>query len=411
MASCWGAVAQVMINDSSVIIIYATLLGAGEMISVMTSSLQYLSLCFLMIPFAYLAERIGKKRQILCASALGCLMLLGTAAAPWCGQYAQAVLMCTLLIFAVTISGYLSAWFPLLDAIVPPERTGLFFGRLRFAWQTVAMVFIFISGWAIGKHASIGALQIIIVLAGLGMLGRFWYVNDMLEEKTRPKMPWPTVWRDIVANRPLTGFSVYLFCLYALANATVPVVFIFAKKHLLLADNVIVISSACSMGGLLCGYLFGGWAVHRHGVKPVFLTAHLVFGVLNLLLLTIHSNSFWTVFVLIGVITAYGFFLAFASIAVSSEMMALSPVNNKAMSIAFCYSLYAAGLGFSRLIASVILGSGILAAEWQCGGITFTKYHTLFLFYGCGTIAISVLLVLVPALTRDMQRLPQEVGV
>ena len=147
--------------------------------------------------------------------------------------------------------------------------------------------------------------------------------------------------------------------------------------------------------------------VHRHGVKPVFLAAHLGFGMLNLLLLTIHSNSWGAVCVLVSVITVYGFLLAGASIAVSSEMLALSPANNKAMSIAFCYSLYAAGLGFSRFLSSIVLGSGILAAEWQCGGITFTKYHTLFLVYGCGTIAIMVLLVLVPALTRDVQRLSE----
>jgi MFS family permease len=280
-----------MINDSSVIIIYATLLGAGEMLSIMTSSLQYLSLCFLMIPFAYVSERFGKKRQILWAAALGCLMLLGTAAAPWCGRYTEVVLMGTLAIFAVTISAYVAAWFPLLDGIVPPEQRGLFFGRMRFAWQTVAALFIFISGWVIGEHASIGTLQIIIALAALGMLGRFWYVNDMVEADTgRTRVPWSAVWRDIVSNRQLTGFSVYLFCLYTLANATIPVVFIFAKKHLLLADNVIVISSACAMGGLLCGYLTGGWMVHRHGVKPVFLVAHLGFGMLNILLLTIHSN-------------------------------------------------------------------------------------------------------------------------
>ena len=407
-ASCWGAISQVMVNDSSVVILFATLLGAGEMVSVMTSSLQSLALCVLMIPLAYLSDRIGRKRQILWASAIGCVMMLGTAAAPWCGAYAQAVLLVSLLLFAISISAYMASWFPLLDAVVPATERGLFFGRLRFAWQAVAALFIFVSGAVIGKHAAVGSLQVIIALAALALLGRFWYINDMEEDETRRQPPaWATVWRDIVANRMLTGFSVYLFCLYTVANATVPVVFIFAKKHLLLADNVIVISSACAMGGLLCGYLAGGWIVHRHGVKPVFLAAHVSFGFLNLLLLTIHSNSAGAVAALVAIITVYGFLLACASIAVSSEMLALAPANNKAMSIAFCYSLYAAGMGVSRFLASVILGSGILAAEWQCAGITFTKYHSLFLVYGCGTIAITVLLVLVPALTRDVQRLSE----
>jgi hypothetical protein len=33
-----------------------------------------------------------------------------------------------------------------------------------------------------------------------------------------------------------------------------------------------------------------------------------------------------------------------------------------------------------------------------------TKYHSLFLVYGCGALLASVLLVLVPAVTRDARR-------
>lgn len=407
-ASCWGAIPQVMVNDSSVVILYATLLGAGEMVAVMTSSLQNLALCGLMIPLAYLSERIGKKRQILAAAVLGCITLMGTAAAPWFGSYAPAILLATLAVFAVTVSAYFSAWFPLLDGVVPPGERGLFFGRLRFAWQTVSALFIFVSGWALGQHASLGALQLVIALAALGLLGRFWFISDMTEAPSEAApAAWRTVWRSIVVNRPLTGFSVYLFCLYAFANATTPVVFLFAKKHLMLPDNIVVIGSACAMGGLLFGYLAGGRIVHRRGVKPVFLGCHMGFGVLNLLLLTVHTDAWSSVAVLTGVIVAYGFLLACASVAVSSEMLALAPAGNKAMSIAFCYSLYSAGMGFSRFLASVVLGSGMLAAEWHCGGVTFSKYHTLFLVYGCGTMAVSILLVLVPALTRDVQRLAE----
>ena len=408
VASCWGAIPQVMVNDSSVVILFATLLGAGEMISVMTSSLQHLSLCVLMIPLAYLSERGSKKRQIMAAAALGCVMLWGTAPAPWFGRYAAVVLLATLAAFSITISAYLAAWFPLLDGVVSPQERGLFFGRLRFSWQAVSALFVFASGAFLGQTASVGALQVIIALAALGLLGRFWYVNDMIEEKrTGGHVPWRAAWRDIIANRPLIGFSIYLFCLYAAANATIPVVFMFAKRRLALPDNLIVISSACVMGGLLAGFLAGGWMVHRRGVKPVFLMAHAGFGLLNLLLLTIHGGSWPSVVALVALITLYGFLLANASVAVSSEMLALSPANNKAMSIAFCYSLYSAGLGFSRFLASLILGSGALADTWRLGALEMTKYHTLFLAYGVGTLMLTMLLVLVPALTRNVQRLSE----
>ena len=98
--------------------------------------------------------------------------------------------------------------------------------------------------------------------------------------------------------------------------------------------------------------------------------------------------------------------MAAASIAVSSEMLALSPANNKAMSIAFCQSLYAAGSGVPRMFASAILGSGMLASEWRLLGRPMTEYHSLFLFYGAAVILTCVLLILVPALIKGAQRLP-----
>lgn len=407
LASCWGAVSQVMINDSSVMILFATILGAGEMISVCTTSLQYLSLAVLMIPFAYLTEFTGKKRMILWAAAVGAGMLLLTTAASWFGAWSSVVLLGSLAVFAVTITAYLAAWFPLLDGLVPKERRGLFFGHLRFAWQTVAALFIFASSWFVGKQASVGTLQVIIAVAALAMLGRFWYVKDIVEIANPVTLRWKAVWQDILANRALTGFSIYLFFLYMAAYATIPVVFIFAKKHLNLPDNLLVLSSAFVMGGYMAGYLAGGWFVHRHGVKKVFLGAHLSFGLINLLLLSIVSNTWPYVTALVGLITLYSFLLACASPAVSSEMLALAPANNKTMSIAFCYSLFAAGLGGSRFLASLVLGSGLLAPQWTCFGAVLTKYHSLFLVYGCSVIAVSVLLVLVPALTRDVRRLSE----
>jgi MFS family permease len=406
-ANCWGAIPQVMIKDSSVLIIFASLIGASEMVSVMSTSVHDLALCFLMLPLAWLSNQIGFKRQIITAAIVGSCAMLGTAATPWLGPASGVVMMLCLCVFAAAMTSYTAAWFPLLDLIVPPNERGLFFGRIRFAWQSIAALFILSSGWFVGRYATIGRLQVIIALAGLASLGRAWYVAR-IPVATPPlrAMDLKTGFTHAVRNRQLTGFSVYLFFLYLAANATTPIIFVFARNYLQLPDNMIVMLSAVAMGGLLIGYAAGGPFVHRYGVKGVFLGAHLGFAVVNFLLLTIHDGTLGSVIALGTLLALFGMLLACASIAVSSELMALAPGENKAVSIAFGYSLYAAGLGGSRILAALILGSGMLAPQWHVGGVTFTHYHSLFLCFGCGVLLAMSLLVLVPAMIHRVEPLP-----
>lgn len=160
------------------------------------------------------------------------------------------------------------------------------------------------------------------------------------------------------------------------------------------------------MGGLIIGFLIGGRLVQRYGVKALLLAAHIGFALLNLFLLTVHSSGVVDAITLGLILAAYGILFASASIAVSSELLALASPTNKAVSIAFGYSLYAAGLGGSRVFASLMLGSGILAEQWQVGTIVFTRYHSLFLANSIGVFLAMALLVFVPAVTRQVERLP-----
>ena len=75
----------------------------------------------------------------------------------------------------------------------------------------------------------------------------------------------------------------------------------------------------------------------------------------------------------------YSFTFASASIASTSEMMALATPGNKAMAMAFCGTFYYGGSGLSRLISSLVLGSGLLAPQWSIGAMRICHYQTLFL--------------------------------
>lgn len=408
LSACWGALPQVMVKDSGIIVIFAALIGASEMVSVMSTALLDLAVCLLMLPWAALSDRLGVRRQITWAVCVGVVALLISACAPWTHSWASRVLLGALAAFAVAMSAYTAAWFPLLERVVPPAERGLFFGHMRFAWQLTAALFILASSWFVGRYATIGRLQVIIVLAAVASLGRAFYVNRIVLQPIAEAVPMRlgAAIRDALVNRSLTGFGVYLFFLYTAANAAIPVVIVFARNHLRLADSLVVMLSAVAMGGLLVGFLIGGRLVQRYGVKVLLLAAHIGFAVLNVSLLAVHSGGVGGVIKLSIILAAYGMLFACASIAVSSELLALASPTNKAVSIAFGYSLYAAGLGGSRVLASLVLGSGILAEKWQVGTIVFTRYHSLFLANAVGVIFAMALLVFVSAVSRSAERLP-----
>jgi MFS family permease len=405
LASCFGAIPQVLLKDSSVFILFATTLGASETFSVFTTASVDLAILFFLLPFAYLSEFLGKKRLMLWCCGLSLVTMLLCAAAPWFGAQARHVLMAGVIGFALAITPQVAAWFPILDGIVPAESRGRFFSRLRVSWQTVTVVFLAASAWWIGKAATVQTLQTVVALSGLVLAGKLWHLARVPEVRLPKPVGVKPVLLDILGNGPLTGFAVYILCLYAAAGSTVPVVFLFAKRFLELPDNAVVMLSAWLMVGTIAGYGSTGFFVDRHGTKPVFLTAHLGFGLVNVLLFLTGADV--TGVASLGpLILAYGFLFAGASIAVTTEMLHLAPENNKAMSIAFCFVAYSGGTALSRVGTSLLLGSGIFSPSWSVLGRTMTQYHSLFLFYAATVILATALLVLVPAVIKGVRRLP-----
>lgn len=45
LSACWGAIPQVMVKDSGIVVIFAALIGASEMVSVMSTALLDLAIC------------------------------------------------------------------------------------------------------------------------------------------------------------------------------------------------------------------------------------------------------------------------------------------------------------------------------------------------------------------------------
>ncbi|HCE43315.1 MAG TPA: hypothetical protein DET40_07185 [Lentisphaeria bacterium] len=398
-SSCWGALSSVMIQDSAIIILFATILGAGDMLSMVTTSTQGIASCFLLIPAAYLSVKLGYKKSIIMFTALGALMILLLATSPWFGEWGKPVMLLSIILFSICMTAYAAAWFPLVDGFLLKEDRSEFFGVMRFSWQTFATLFCFVCGLIIGETPSIWMLQVIIVITAFGLLGRIYYIGKIPDgHQEKEKIELMDGVYETISNKPLTGFSVYICCLYLAAYSTPPLTFIYIKKYLLVPDNILIIISSLALGGTILGFLSAGKIIDRIGIKRMLLFVHFSFAMVNVTLFFIGTNTAFTLALITAMLAVYGFFMGCSSIAISTEMMELASPNNKAISMAFFGSCLAAGCGGSRLLTSLVLGSGLLAPQWFIGSMKISHYQTLFLVYGCSILFVCLLLVLVPAI-------------
>lgn len=399
LSACFGCISEVMVQDSAVIILFAGMLGAGSMLSMITTSLFAIMKFFLLIPAAYFVARNGYKRSILQASYLGTLTMIIVALSPFFGVLDKYVMTLALIGYGIIIALYLASWFPFLDEFLPKDDRSAFFGRLRFSWQMCSVVFFFICGLIMGENPDLWVLQTIIGVAAAATLGRSYFISRIkVSEVERKPLRFRYGLEMIMANKPLLGFSVYIAFLYLAAQGTMPLTYIFLKQQLHAPDNIVVIISSLALGGTIVGFFFSGRITRLLGIKKMLLTIHFAFALTNFLLFWVsRPGTLWlaAITVLLGF---YGFFMAVSSVAVSSEMMGLSTPENKAMAMAFCGAMLSAGVGGSRFLSSVIIGSGVLAPEWSIGSAKFTMYHTMFLGYGLATMFVCVLLVIVPAI-------------
>ncbi|TFG59562.1 MAG: hypothetical protein E4H36_13570, partial [Spirochaetales bacterium] len=103
LSSCFGAVSQIMVRESSIIILYAGKLGAGRFLSLVSTSAQLLAICLFIIPVSYLMEHTGKKKIVLPAVLVTMAGILTIAAAGFFGDKGRIILLTGLLLFSVSL--------------------------------------------------------------------------------------------------------------------------------------------------------------------------------------------------------------------------------------------------------------------------------------------------------------------
>jgi len=409
LASCCGFLGEVTLTDSAVIILFAGMLGAGDMFTMMTTSFLPLFNGLCIIPMAAIAARIGAQKIIMYSCTFAAVAYFLAGAAPFCGPFAAIFLITTIALFSLCLTGFIAGWFPLLDSFLSPKRRAPFLSRMRFCHQLTATIFLFIVSGVIGNTPSLWMLQIIIFIGALIFTGRIFFVGKIhiTNSDHHPcRRHFHQELRRAIDNKPLLCFSLYLFILNMAAYGTVPLTMIFLKQHLRAPDNIIVLLSALALSGMIFGYFTGGGITAKLKVKGSLLLFHAIFALANFILFFINHGG-TAVYCLIGsVLFIYNFAVAGCSIVSSSEMMAMAAPGNKTMDMALCGAFYYGGFGVSRLATSIMLGCGMFAAQWGLGGIELCRYQTFFILYSFAVIFAAVFLLIVPAVFPRIDDVP-----
>ena len=403
LSCCCTAMGDVPFTDAAIIILYAQALGAGDGFTMVTTSLMPCIMGLLSIPSAWLTMRMKSYHQVILRATVCALFMLGfIVCAPYFGRQAVSMLILFLILFSAFHTIYVSAWFPLLDTFLTHETRSRYLGNMRFSWQLCSSVLLFLIGLYIGKSPSVGQLQQVMIFCMVIFACKYGFIAEVpnFRHREEKSMSFRFGLATALANKSLTGYSVYQFILNLAAYGTIPLVTLYLKRALHAPDNVIVFISSVTLAGMLTGSLCAGPMIQRFGIRNVFLFVHVMFALTNFSLFFMGKGVLpdKVLYVVItGLQFLYSFTFACANISSSSEMMALATPGNKVMAMAFCNSFYYAGQGLSRLLTSAVLGSGILAPFWVCGGQTFSHYQSIFLIYGICIVFAATLLVVVPA--------------
>ena len=93
-STMFGCISTQLIESNAPVVLYLTMLGSSESVSMFSSSLPNLSHILLLIPCAAFAARWGLRRTYTLSSAAGSLAFLLIAAAPYLGGFSRSAVIC-----------------------------------------------------------------------------------------------------------------------------------------------------------------------------------------------------------------------------------------------------------------------------------------------------------------------------
>ena len=401
-SSCCGFTGEAVLTESAVIMLFAGMLGAGESLKLLTTAVFPFLSGLLMLPMAFLAMKSTCRKMTVIATILAAAAYILTVFTPLTGAFKVQALLILLIVFAVSLSGFVAGWFPLLDTfLLPEERTG-YLGKMRLCHQLSAVLFLLLTSLIIGQTPSMRTMQCVLWCGALIFTGRLffiWAIPDLTRGPASParKAPEGSGLIRAVKNRELTVFSIYQFVLNFLICGTIPVATVYMKNDLALPENRIVMIGGIALAGMSLGYLSAKRLRQKYSLRGLCLAVHLAAMLIPLLLFFLTGSGDLAACILCLVLVAAAFLMALSSILCNVWMMDLAAPDNKVMAMAWSGMFFYCGWGCSRLFPSLFLGR---IYPWIETIIPWSPCRTIFLLWAVLLLPALFLFFRIPRKTE-----------
>jgi len=395
---CFGCVAYVAFSFSQ-ILVYLRDLQIDTSKAVFYVSIPAL-FEFLRVPLAHYADRLGKKRVgatglVLSVPGFGMLAMAASMPAAFVGP----TVVSGIILYSIGLAMMSSSWYGLLSAVIPASRRGRFFGTLRFSWLTVGSVFAFFYAYLLNRDPSLRTHQFVLGLMTVGLAIRVYFYLRIPELEKPPPTPGGFMSNLIRVMRTprYMPFCSYVFLLSFFVSSC-PVLFALVERETLcLANSQVVWLGNAIMIGSILGYLASGRIVDRYGTKPVFLFCHAVYGIaIFMFVFRIGTTSMLLIYI-VATSFLFGLTHAASSVAMTAELLALMPEENKSMAGSLGLTARRGGLALSGVLCAWVLKTDMLSESWHLAGRELSLYDSLLLGFGVMVVMLVVTLGLVPS--------------
>lgn len=292
----------------------------------------------------------------------GALMIPVALIPDWISDETTALAWVTgVLVTAIFVNmGAATFWFPLLADVIPKERRGRFFGRLRATWTTLLYLTIVLLGLYLGPDPDLPRFQRVILLGVCLVLIRNLIVAFVPTPKQRQSdaadyRDWRRYIKEIVAHRLLRNF----FCYYTLFGAAAgllahPLVLYMNDLGVNPRDNILIFGSTTL--GMVLVLFIGGSVIDRVGTRGVFRTAH--YTLIATLLLTLGSTCLPDPLLLFGLAAIFvlsGATVALSNLACTTHLFAFIPAQGRVFYLSFSNLMLTIGPALALFVTGGLL--------------------------------------------------------
>ncbi len=405
MAQCFGTLSLLLFTNGF-LLAYLSAVGIPSEHILSWLTLPYVSNFLLMLPFAHLADRIGRKRVGLAglyATVAGFALIATFTLLP--GHLAVPLFLAGAIIFSTGYTAFSSSWFALLSPIIPAPMRGRFFGRLRTSWQAVAIAFSFIVTVVLRNHPEIGVYRLFLLVVLVMAFARILIYQRIPDlEPPNPSRPAFLEAIGIVFHTPgYLAFGAYIFLLYLFTGAAPWLMGLLQKDTMgLTGDSIVLLGNALAVGTFI-GFIFAGRLVDRFGTKPAFMINHFAYALILGLIPLRPWFSASPLLYMGCLMFGFGICNAVTSVSISTEMLGIMPARSRSLSTALISMLSGAGIALSGQFAAQAIRLRMLADQWMLAGRSLGPYDTLLMASGIMVLLLVVTLGLIPSVLRPAE--------